>query len=113
MSAKAAVKKAPKTNSKSRKETDSIGQIDVPMDRYWGAQTQRSLQNFDIGMPAPLVRALGIQKKAAALANMELKILDKKLGDAIVKAANQVIDGKLDDHFPLASGRPAAAPRPT
>jgi fumarate hydratase class II len=104
MSAKAAVKKAPKTNSKSRKETDSIGQIDVPMDRYWGAQTQRSLQNFDIGeekMPAPLVRALGIQKKAAALANMELKILDKKLGDAIVKAANQVIDGTLSDEFPL------------
>jgi fumarate hydratase class II len=104
MSAKSTAQKAPKSHSKSRKESDSIGAIDVPMDRYWGAQTQRSLQNFDIGeekMPAPLVKALGIQKKAAALANMELKILDKKLGDAIVKAANEVIDGTLSDEFPL------------
>ena len=104
MSAKNAAAKAPRSQSKSRKESDSIGTIDVPMDRYWGAQTQRSLQNFDIGeekMPAPLVKALGIQKKAAALANMELKILDKKLGDAIVKAANEVIDGTLADEFPL------------
>ena len=104
MSAKNAAAKAPKSQAKSRKESDSIGTIDVPMDRYWGAQTQRSLQNFDIGeekMPAPLVKALGIQKKAAALANMELKILDKKLGEAIVKAANEVIDGTLADEFPL------------
>lgn len=93
-----------KNTQQTRTETDSIGDIDVPANRYWGAQTQRSLQNFEIGgetMPAPLVRALGIQKKSAALTNMELGILDKKLGDAIVQAAEEIIDGTLADEFPL------------
>jgi fumarate hydratase class II len=87
-----------------RVETDTFGPIDVPADRYWGAQTQRSLRNFRIGgerMPAPLVRALGIQKKAAALANVRLGALDPRLGQAIVDAAEEVIDGTLLDHFPL------------
>ncbi|KAA0582589.1 class II fumarate hydratase [Azospirillum sp. Sh1] len=87
-----------------RTETDSFGPIDVPADRYWGAQTQRSLQNFRIGgerMPAPLVRALGIQKRAAAAANLKLGVLDPKLGAAIMEAADEVIDGRLADHFPL------------
>ncbi|HEV7369334.1 class II fumarate hydratase [Arenibaculum sp.] len=87
-----------------RTETDSFGPIDVPADRYWGAQTQRSLRNFKIGterMPAPLVRALGIQKKASALANMALGALDPRLGQAIVDAAEEVVDGTLIDHFPL------------
>ncbi len=89
---------------KTRIETDSMGEIAVPADRYWGAQTQRSLQNFRIGeerMPAALIRALGLQKKAAALANMELGELDKRIGEAIVRAADEVIDGTLADHFPL------------
>ncbi len=87
-----------------RTETDSFGPIEVPADRYWGAQTQRSLQNFRIGgerMPPPLVRALGIQKRAAAAANMKLGVLDPKLGAAIMAAADEVIDGRLADHFPL------------
>jgi fumarate hydratase, class II len=87
-----------------RTETDSFGPIDVPADRYWGAQTQRSLQNFRIGgerMPAPLVRALGIQKKAAAKANIDLGAMDSKIGQAILDAAEEVIDGTLLDHFPL------------
>lgn len=91
-------------SSATRIETDSFGEIAVPADRYWGAQTQRSLQNFKIGeekMPGPLVRALGVQKKAAALANMELGILDPKLGQAMVQAADDVIDGTLAGHFPL------------
>ncbi|UEM19479.1 class II fumarate hydratase [Skermanella mucosa] len=87
-----------------RTESDSFGPIEVPADRYWGAQTQRSLQNFKIGgerMPAPLVRALGIQKKAAAMANMSLGVLDAKIGQAMLDAAEEVIDGTLIDHFPL------------
>ncbi|WP_042695492.1 class II fumarate hydratase [Azospirillum sp. B506] len=87
-----------------RTETDSFGPIDVPADRYWGAQTQRSLQNFRIGgerMPAPLVRALGIQKRAAAAANLRLGVLDPRLAAAILEAADEVIDGRLADHFPL------------
>src|SRR3954471_3564459 len=87
-----------------RTETDSFGPIEVPADRYWGAQTQRSLQNFKIGgerMPAPLIRALGIQKKASALANMKLGALDKERGQAIAEAAEEVIDGSLNEHFPL------------
>ncbi|HZH27512.1 MAG TPA: class II fumarate hydratase [Azospirillaceae bacterium] len=90
--------------TKTRIETDSFGPIEVPANHYWGAQTQRSIQNFKIGgerMPAPLVKALGIQKKAAALANIELGALDKTLGEAIVKAADEVIDGKMADEFPL------------
>jgi fumarate hydratase class II len=89
---------------KTRTETDSMGDVAVPADKYWGAQTQRSLDNFKIGterMPLPLVRALGVQKKAAALANMELGILDKALASAIADAAQEVMDGALNDHFPL------------
>jgi fumarate hydratase class II len=93
------------TNSISmRSESDSFGPIDVPADHYWGAQTQRSLQNFKIGgerMPLPLIHAFGALKKAAALANMKLGVLDAKLGDAIVKAADEVIAGKMDEEFPL------------
>ncbi|HUT48304.1 MAG TPA: class II fumarate hydratase [Alphaproteobacteria bacterium] len=90
--------------AKTRTETDSMGPIEVPADRYWGAQTQRSLGNFKIGterMPLPLVRAFGIQKRAAALTNIAIEEIDKKLGKAIADAAQEVIDGKLDDHFPL------------
>ncbi|HTW35239.1 MAG TPA: class II fumarate hydratase [Rhizomicrobium sp.] len=90
--------------TKTRIETDTFGPIEVPADRYWGAQTQRSLQNFKIGgerMPAPVIHALGVVKRAAAIANVALGQLDKKLGDAIEAAAQEVIDGKLDEHFPL------------
>jgi fumarate hydratase class II len=89
---------------KTRTETDTFGPIEVAGDRYWGAQAQRSLGNFKIGwerQPKPVIRALGIVKRAAAEANMELGRLDKSLGAAVVKAAQEVIDGKLDDHFPL------------
>lgn len=89
---------------KTRTETDTMGALEVPADRYWGAQTQRSLQNFRIGgerMPIPLIRAFGIQKKAAALTNISLGELDPKIGKAIIDAAGEVADGKLDDHFPL------------
>ncbi len=88
----------------TRVETDTFGAIDVPADRYWGAKTQRSIQNFPIGgerMPEPIVRALGIVKRAAAETNMALGQLDPKLGAAIVRAADEVIEGKLDAHFPL------------
>lgn len=87
-----------------RMETDSFGEIAVPADKYWGAQTSRSLMNFKIGgetMPAPLVHALGVLKRAAAKVNMDLGVLDKTLGEAIVRAATEVMDGKLDAHFPL------------
>lgn len=102
--------------SKTRTETDSFGPIEVADDRYWGAQTQRSLQNFRIGgdrMPAELIRAFGIVKRAAAQTNMELDSLDAKRGKAIVAAAQDVIDGKLNDHSRWWSGRPDPAPRPT
>jgi fumarate hydratase class II len=87
-----------------RTEADTMGELQVPADRYWGAQTQRSLQNFRIGgerMPLPVVRALGVQKRAAAETNMELGRLDPEIGKAIVQAATEVMEGKLDDHFPL------------
>ncbi len=87
-----------------RQETDSFGPLDVPADRYWGAQTQRSLGNFKIGtetIPLPLVRALGVVKRCAALTNMAQGSLDERLGGAIVKAAEEVCEGKLNDHFPL------------
>lgn len=90
--------------SATRIETDSFGEIEVPADAFWGAQTQRSLQNFDIGtekMPAAVVRALGIQKKASALANLALGALDAKLGNAIVQAADEVVDGSMEGQFPL------------
>lgn len=89
---------------KTRTETDTFGPIEVAADRYWGAQAQRSLGNFKIGwekQPASIVRALGIVKRAAAEVNMEMKRLDPTIGKAIVDAAQEVIDGKLDEHFPL------------
>jgi fumarate hydratase class II len=88
----------------TRTETDSFGPLDVPSEKYWGAQTQRSLGNFKIGtetMPLPLVRALGIVKMSAAQANMKLDNLEKDIGDAIVNAAGEVAEGKLNEHFPL------------
>ncbi len=90
--------------TKTRTETDTFGPIPVAADRYWGAQTQRSLENFKISgerMPSALIHAFGIVKKAAAITNVALKDLDPKIGDAISKAADEVISGKLDDHFPL------------
>ncbi|MEO1721320.1 MAG: class II fumarate hydratase [Pseudomonadota bacterium] len=90
--------------SAKRTETDSFGPIEVPADRYWGAQTQRSIANFPIGwekQPIAIVRALGVIKRAAAEANMAQGKLERDLGQAIVKAAQEVVDGKLDDHFPL------------
>jgi fumarate hydratase class II len=93
------------TSSQStRSETDSFGPIDVPADRYWGAQTERSRRNFRIGrdrMPMPVVHALGIVKLASAETNHELGLLDQRRARAIIRAAREVIDGKLDDHFPL------------
>jgi len=91
--------------TKTRTETDSFGAIEVPADKYWGAQAQRSLENFKIGwekQPASVVRALGIVKRASAEVNMELGLLDPALGKAIVAAAQEVAEGKLDAHFPLA-----------
>ena len=88
-----------------RTETDSFGPLDVPADKYYGAQSARSLINFDIGtetMPVPLVRALGIVKRSAARANMGLDNLEERLGKAIEAAASEVAEGKLNDHFPLA-----------
>jgi fumarate hydratase class II len=88
----------------SRTETDTFGPIEVPANKYWGAQAQRSIGNFKIGwekQPLPIVRALGIVKRAAAETNMSLGKLDKRVGEAIVNAAQEVIDGKHDDHFPL------------
>jgi len=88
----------------TRTETDSMGPIEVPADRYWGAQTQRSLHHFSIGedrMPVKVVRALGLLKKACALVNLELGILPQEKADLIVAAAEEVIEGGLDDHFPL------------
>ena len=88
----------------TRTETDTFGPIEVDASRYWGAQSQRSIGNFKIGwekQPKAVVRALGIVKRAAAEANMDLGRLDPKIGAAIIAAAQEVIDGKLDDHFPL------------
>jgi fumarate hydratase class II len=88
----------------TRIETDSFGPIEVAADRYWGAQTERSRQNFRIGqdrMPTPLIRALAIVKLASAETNRELGLLDRRRADAISRAAREVIDGKLDGHFPL------------
>jgi fumarate hydratase class II len=87
-----------------RVESDSMGTIEVPADRYWGAQTQRSLQHFAIGndvMPREIIRAFGIVKKASAMVNLELGKLPREKAEAIVRTADEVIEGKLDDHFPL------------
>ncbi|CAG8433212.1 524_t:CDS:10 [Ambispora gerdemannii] len=93
------------SQQKYRREKDSFGYIEVPADRYWGAQTQRSFQNFDIGgpaerMPEPLIKAFGVLKRAAATVNITYG-LDSKIGNTIIEAANEVIEGKLSDHFPL------------
>jgi fumarate hydratase class II len=88
----------------TRTETDSFGPLEVPADRYWGAQTQRSILNFPIGwerQPVAVIRALGAIKKACAMANTRMGKLDPKLGEAIQQAAQEVVDGELDDHFPL------------
>lgn len=90
--------------TQSRTETDSFGPLEVPADKYWGAQTQRSLGNFKIGgetMPEPMIRALGIIKMAAAKANMSHDNLESDIGQAIVSAATEVANGKLNNHFPL------------
>lgn len=87
-----------------RVEADSFGSLEVPAEKYYGAQSARSLINFAIGtetMPKPFIRALGILKRSAAVVNMKLGVLDEKTGNAIVQAATEVMDGELDDHFPL------------
>jgi fumarate hydratase, class II len=91
-------------SSATRSETDSFGPIDVAADRYWGAQTERSRRNFRIGhdrMPMPIIHALAMVKLASAETNRELGLLDRRRAGAIIRAAREVIDGKLDDHFPL------------
>src|SRR3954449_9953235 len=88
----------------TRTETDSMGAVEVPADRYWGAQTQRSLHHFSIGddrMPVEVVRAFGVLKKAAALVNQSLGKLSPEKADLIARAADEVVAGDLDDHFPL------------
>ncbi len=87
-----------------RIESDTMGEVEVSADKYWGAQTQRSLENFPIGdehMPLSLIYAFGIQKQAAARANLALGQLEKEIAEAIDKAAQEIIEGKFDDHFPL------------
>src|SRR5258706_3474099 len=91
-------------SASTRTETDAFGLIEVPANRYWGAQTQRSLGNFKIGgerMPLPLIRALGIIKKCAANTNAALGQMESPIADVIIAVAQEVIDGKLDDDFPL------------
>src|SRR6202045_3694440 len=92
------------SKSATRTETDSFGPIEVDASRYWGAQTERSRQNFRIGrdrMPIEIIHALGIVKLASAETNRDLRILDQRRAGAITRAAREVIDGKFDDHFPL------------
>src|SRR5436190_10163581 len=89
---------------KTRTETDTFGPIEVPADRLWGAQTERSRRNFRIGeqrMPMPIIRALALIKRASAEVNHKLGLLDTRRARTIARAAQEVIDGKLDDHFPL------------
>src|ERR1700745_1178452 len=91
-------------SNSTRTETDSFGPVEVPADRYWGAQTERSRQNFRIGtqrMPLPLIHALALVKRVAAEVNHELGLIDRRRARAIIRAADGVIAGKLDDHFPL------------
>lgn len=93
-----------KKKSQHRIESDTFGKIKVPKDRYWGAQTQRSLKNFNIGsekIPEVIITAFGMQKKAAAMANIQLREISKKVGGAIIKASDEIIKKKLDENFPL------------
>ncbi|TQS72864.1 class II fumarate hydratase [Rhodobacteraceae bacterium] len=88
----------------TRTETDSFGPLEVPADKYWGAQTQRSIMNFPIGwerQPVAIIRALGVIKKACAMANKDLGTIEPEIADAIIAAAGEVIEGKFDDNFPL------------
>ena len=88
----------------TRTETDTMGPVEVPSDKYWGAQAQRSIANFKIGwetQPLPLIRALGVIKRAAAEVNTAVEKMDPMIGRAIVQAADEVIEGKLNNHFPL------------
>ncbi|HEY8185762.1 MAG TPA: class II fumarate hydratase [Pyrinomonadaceae bacterium] len=104
MSPEASEQKEAKTEKPTRSESDSMGTIEVPADRYWAAQTQRSLLHFNIGddtMPRAMIRALGILKKAAAIVNQELGKLPSEKAKLIVQACDEVIEGKLDEHFPL------------
>jgi fumarate hydratase class II len=90
--------------TQTRTETDSFGPLEVPADKYWGAQTQRSIMNFPIGwekQPVPIIRALGVVKKACAMANKANGAMEAEIADAIIAAAGEVIDGKFDDNFPL------------
>ena len=90
----------------SRVESDAIGEIEVPSDKYWGAQTQRSLVNFPIGgererMPTPVIKAFGVVKKCTAIYNLKYGKIERVVGENIIKAADEVISGELNDHFPL------------
>ena len=90
--------------NKYRSEKDSIGTIKVSNQRIWGAQTQRSLENFEIGnekMPIELIKAFAIQKKASAISNVAIGKLEKKIGEKIIDACDKIINGELDDEFPL------------
>ena len=89
---------------KTRKEYDSIGGIDVPVDKYWGASTQRSKKYFDIGefkVRSVLIKSIGIIKKSAAIVHKKEKQIDIKIANSIIRAADEVIKGKLEEHFPL------------
>src|SRR5438552_2054817 len=93
-----------KPRAAPRIETDSMGEIEVPADKYWGAQTERSLLHFNIGndvMPREMIRAFGVLKKAAALVNQDLGKLSAEKAKLIAQACDEVIAGKLDEHFPL------------
>ena len=96
--------KTDKNAIKTRTESDSFGLLDIAADKLWGAQTERSLRNFRIGaerMPIEIVHALGLVKRAAAEVNRDLGSLDKKRAGAIITVAQDIADGKLDEHFPL------------
>ena len=93
-----------KSHQKKRSESDAFGPLEIPADKLWGAQTERSLHNFRIGwerMPIEITRALGLIKRAAAEVNRDLGSLDRKRAQAIITVAQDVADGKLDEHFPL------------
>ena len=102
----------------TRTERDTMGAVEVPADRYWGAQTQRSLEHFDIGRDTfvwgrAVIRGLGLLKKSAALANAELGLLPEEVAAAVVAAADEVARGDLDDHFPLVVFQTGSGRRPT